>query len=64
MTGIEFRRLRLIKGYTQKQVGELIGLSESRVCVMENSEGDIKKSYALAIESIDENQNERTARVR
>lgn len=63
MTGLEFKRIRLKKGYTQEQLSKKLDLSVSKISVIERaSEKDVKVVYELAINSISENDGDITAR--
>lgn len=50
--GLLLTGLRLREGYTQKQLGNLIGVSQTNVCAMENGRRPISKKTAQKLAAL------------
>lgn len=56
MTNEEFKALRELKGYTQKELGQYLDMSEVQISRIENGHSDIRRVLILAMKGLPRKQ--------
>ena len=58
MDNLEFRKIRKTKGYTQVELGEILGLNPEQISRLENGHCQVKKALGIVIKSLPYNNKE------